>query len=186
MGDDIRDKRRRVPAQWANLIGLIIAAASLVLTTLFAWLALRETRLARQEQSQYFAAEKPPRITLKSVEYDGRTMKLILQNQGESAAFGVHMTLFIHGKLDPRRGPDATALAGVKIIDNVPPGQRMVHRGETWVVNTEFIRPRIFPIEPRSFEVTEVPKDDYLSLAVTYHDLVGTVHSTSLCALLLP
>lgn len=69
-------------------------AASLALlpTVLFAYLAWKEARLAREDQTEFFLAEKAPRLEIKNIYINSGILKVDIHNSGESLARDVSVS----------------------------------------------------------------------------------------------
>lgn len=88
---------RQVWKTWSALEKISYSAqfaASLALlpTVLFAYLGWREARLARVDQTEFFLAEKAPRLEVKSIHLDTGLLTIEIENSGDSLARDVHIT----------------------------------------------------------------------------------------------
>lgn len=88
---------RQVWKTWSPLEKISYSAqfaASLALlpTVLFAYLGWREARLAREDQTEFFLAEKAPRLEVKNIHLDTGILTIEIENSGESLARDVHIT----------------------------------------------------------------------------------------------
>ena len=70
----------------ATFYSQLATVLTLFLTAIFSLLALRESRLARVEQLEYFLGEKAPDVQLVSVSTDATTISFYVKNSGESVA----------------------------------------------------------------------------------------------------
>lgn len=94
-------------SRWKGLSGLeratylaqVATVVALLVTVLFSYLGLRESRLAREEQRALFLAEKAPDVILTATSLIPGYLILSLKNEGESVATGVRLQIdtFGHG-----------------------------------------------------------------------------------------
>lgn len=84
----------------AAFIAQLLATLSLFPTVYFAWASYREVRQARQEQAQYFYAEKAARLIVKSVEIDSGRVIAHVENAGESPATQILAQVALLGTKD--------------------------------------------------------------------------------------
>lgn len=78
-----------------SYVSQFAAIVTLLATVVFSWLSWREARLARQDQAQYFIAEKAPRAEIADVSLHAGLITLTLVNRGESLARNVHAQLSV-------------------------------------------------------------------------------------------
>lgn len=88
---------RQVWKSWSPLEKISYGAqfaASLALlpTVLFAYLGWREARISREDQTEFFLAEKAPRLEVKNIHIDTGVLMVDIQNSGESLARDVRVT----------------------------------------------------------------------------------------------
>jgi hypothetical protein len=77
-------------------IAQVAAVFSLLPTTMFAFLSWREARLARDDQSAYFIAEKAPVLQVESLSMaNGATLTMTVKNTGDSAAILTNAQLLV-------------------------------------------------------------------------------------------
>lgn len=64
----------------------VITAVGIVATLFLGWVSWKEARLAREDQSRYFLAEKAPRITILNASWAEGLLFVEVKNEGESIA----------------------------------------------------------------------------------------------------
>ncbi len=82
-------------------VAQLAAALALLPTVVFAYLGWREARLARDDQTQFFLAEKSPYLEVSDVGISTGLLNLELNNTGDSIAKGITLQVLI---IDPKSG----------------------------------------------------------------------------------
>lgn len=76
----------------ASYLAQIAAELTLLATSVFSYLTLRKSQLARRDQQAYFLGEKAPEVVLTECAVVSDFLIFTLKNEGESIAKGVTFT----------------------------------------------------------------------------------------------
>jgi hypothetical protein len=84
----------------ATFYAQVAAILTLLGTSVFSYLGLREARETRLDQAAYFLAEKAPDVRLVSVDFGPKYVAFQLTNQGESVAKSITYHVKLSGGFD--------------------------------------------------------------------------------------
>lgn len=79
----------------ATYVAQLAAALALLPTVVFAYLGWREARLARDDQTQFFLAEKAPHLEVSEISIATGLLTIEFNNTGESLAKDIQLKLLI-------------------------------------------------------------------------------------------
>lgn len=96
------------PLEKATFVAQIAVPLALLVTVVFGYLSWREARLARDDQAQYFVAEKAPQVRLAHFALQNGLLIFELSNEGDSPARQVLVDV------------DAYELVGINVPGKIP------------------------------------------------------------------
>lgn len=103
------------------------AALALLPTVMFAYLGWREARLARNDQAQFFLAEKAPHLEISGINNAAGLLTIEFKNTGESVASNISMQLLIIDN-------DTGSVKNVPLLENQKDIPYSVQKNQTLVM----------------------------------------------------
>jgi hypothetical protein len=149
---------------------------ALATTVAFAWLGWREARLARQDQAEYFTAEKSPRLeVLRAYQVSGLVV-IEVKNTGDSVLRSLRYQAFIQVPTSPAGMPHVTpreqAFEGKYSLQKSATGSLVF-------ISVPELE-KIIGYQPVAFELSSAPQTlhNNASIAITfvYSDIIGNTY----------